>query len=358
MKLSFVVLHFGPPSLTLTCLDSLQQTSRRNELEIVLVDNGSDANESEQLQQGIIDRGIVVEHHVRLNVNSGFSVGMNSGISRASGDLVVALNSDTVVGSGLPSLLLCQSAATQVGFYAVPVYSAEFHAKNVRCTGHLQAEVTALTWYVSCLPVRLAEIADQYVLGPPGPAVVMTRSLVRWMTNAYGFVYDPDFFIYGEDVDLFLRAHRHGFRTEVVRADFNRNEVFWHVGSGASSGTVRTLDKEPALVGRVLSGCIRNVWVHASTLELLPLLFLHCCFRAVFCIAYLRRRSWRDFKEVALAGIRVAVKRSRRKREYSFFLCRLIAITYRRPAFWACRREQGQSSIRTKPESRDEGVLQ
>jgi hypothetical protein len=254
---------------------------------------------------------------------------------------VTALNSDTVIGRKFPGLLLQKAGreTDRTAFYAIPVFDAEPTVSGLKRTRRLQAEVTALTWYISCMPVRAREIRSGFVLGPPGPAVIMTREFIREMTVCYGFVYNPEFFLYGEDVDLFLRARQHGFETRILDGQIDREDVIWHVGSAtASDRGVRTLDKSPEVAGRVLAGCLRNARTHAGALEWLPVLILQLCFRVVFCALYARKHSlW--------AAWRVAWARSRSNgsqrcarhsgRTMRPFLLPLAALLYRRPFPWA-----------------------
>jgi hypothetical protein len=174
------------------------------------------------------------------------------------------------------------------------------------------------------------------------------------MKEMDGFVYDPRFFMYGEDVDLFIRARQHGFRTKPLHADIRRNEVIWHLGSGSTDPkVVRSVDKSPDMAGHVLSGCVRNLWLHAGTFEFIPLLLLHIWFRIAFCALYWRTHSWREVRFLALAGLPPGVRRSSRKRTAAFFLSGLVALMYRRPVVWARRWRTGsQSAIKKLEQNR------
>jgi len=264
---------------------------------------------------------------------------MNAGIQVATGDVLIALNSDTVIGEDFPQLFnrAQHQSDNKIGFLAVPVFDLEGSAQNERTT-KLQAEVTALTWYMSCLPVRTSAIQHSRILGPPGPAIIMTRTLVRAMQDTYGFVFNPDFFLYGEDVDLFLRARRQGFRTQTVPARVEHGEAIWHIGSASSSGSKRTMDKSPELAAYVLSGCLRNIWSHAGWAELLPLLALHVCFRVVFYGIYLRKQSWRALLALLRAPSRGMPYRRREAWLRPIFLWPLIALFYQQPFPWARRK--------------------
>jgi N-acetylglucosaminyl-diphospho-decaprenol L-rhamnosyltransferase len=335
LRVSVIVLFHGQPRLTLACLKSLIQTEALNAVEVILVDNGSSRADSDLVLRGIADEGIVVEQIVQLPKNVGFSRGMNAGIELATGDAILALNSDTVVGANVFNLLQYElrDCPGDAAFFAVPVFDL-LNESNSR-SGVLQCEVTALTSYISCQPVAAAQLASTHVLGPPGPAILMSRFFVNAMISEYGFVFNPDFFLYGEDVDLFLRARRRGFRTVVVPARIERDEVIWHRGSASSSDSKQTLDKSPDIAAHVLDGCVRNIWGHAGWVELVPLLSIHLCFRLAFAILYARRHSWK----LAVKLFRSPVARPRYRRLARFreplFLTKLVALAHRRILPWA-----------------------
>ncbi|HTX00140.1 MAG TPA: glycosyltransferase family 2 protein [Acidimicrobiales bacterium] len=96
---SVVVLAWNAWQHTRSCLASVQATmSERDEL--VVVDNGSSDDTPMGLRQLALDKLIVNEE------NRGFPAGANQGAAVAEGDVVVFLNSDTVVTTGWLDALL------------------------------------------------------------------------------------------------------------------------------------------------------------------------------------------------------------------------------------------------------------
>jgi GT2 family glycosyltransferase len=337
MRISIVVLSYGAPDLALECLESIEKTDQRSIVELILVDNGSTPHQKSDLQERLHAKGIRVNHFVDLPENLGFSRGMNAGIAFATGDLVIALNSDTVVGRQLPTILsgCALKDEDRVAFLAVSIYDAERSARGLTKTRRVQADVCGLTWYMSVMPVRIADIQARYILGPFGAAVVMTRRFVQQMIAKYGFVYDPAFFFYGEDVDLFLRARRAGYRTQFVEGSIDRDEGIWHIGSATASNTgVRTLDKPPEIAAHVLNGCLRNSLRHSGVLEFVPALISQVCFHCVFWSLYARKHSISSTIRLVVKS-RIALPRLNLERPSGLFLTSLVSVLYRNPSFWA-----------------------
>jgi GT2 family glycosyltransferase len=95
---SVVVVVYNAPEETMQCLESLANVRVECSHEVVIVDNGSDRKLVERLR-AFVER----DDSVILNLqpkNVGFARGVNIGVAEASGDIVVLLNSDTVVTDG------------------------------------------------------------------------------------------------------------------------------------------------------------------------------------------------------------------------------------------------------------------
>ncbi len=97
-RTSVVIVSYNNFSTTTgPCLESLAAGAAAN-LEIVVVDNNSQDGSAEQLQDYVRRHPDIV---VQLNrENRGFAGGNNDGVRLASGEVIVLLNSDTIVPSG------------------------------------------------------------------------------------------------------------------------------------------------------------------------------------------------------------------------------------------------------------------
>lgn len=93
-KVSVVSVNFRQPQVTCDMLDSLKACTYPN-LEVVLVDNGSESDESSRWQYHYPN---VV--HILSKANLGFAGGTNLGIEHATGEYILMLNNDTLVEPG------------------------------------------------------------------------------------------------------------------------------------------------------------------------------------------------------------------------------------------------------------------
>lgn len=104
-KVSIIIPAWNLWDITAACLRSLARYTREENVEIVVVDNGStDATHSELEPLGRALWGAAF-CPVRLTENLGFARGCNTGAAAATGDLLFFLNNDTTMTPGwLPPL--------------------------------------------------------------------------------------------------------------------------------------------------------------------------------------------------------------------------------------------------------------
>lgn len=98
MTMSYVVLHYKTPDVTVECLDNLIAVSSDNS-PIVVVDNGSNDGSAEMLEQRYANRIVLL----RNNDNLGFAKGNNTGFrfvkENFHTDFVTVMNSDVIISS-------------------------------------------------------------------------------------------------------------------------------------------------------------------------------------------------------------------------------------------------------------------
>lgn len=99
-KVSIIIPVWNLWDMTAACLRSLAMHTREENVEIVVVDNGStDATTTELEALGRALWGAAF-CPVRLTANLGFAGGCNAGAAAATGDLLFFLNNDTTVTPG------------------------------------------------------------------------------------------------------------------------------------------------------------------------------------------------------------------------------------------------------------------
>ena len=209
-RVSVVVVHYRGADDLCGCVESLAAQDWED-LELVLVDNGSQEglpNLISEAQRGDSRRGLAVEV-VRLERNLGFAGGANAGATVASGEYIFFLNPDTRLQPGCIRELV-SSLREGADIATARLLLAEDPSLLDNAGHGLYPD--GLNWCRG----RGEPAAGQYeepedVLLFSGAAVLFKRSA---LAATGGF--DPDYFGYGEDADLSLRAARFGLRCRYV----------------------------------------------------------------------------------------------------------------------------------------------
>ncbi|MGC1165688.1 MAG: glycosyltransferase family 2 protein, partial [Solirubrobacterales bacterium] len=205
------------------CLDSL--TDQGVEVELMVIDNGSDDGSVELLER----RGVP---HLALPENAGFAAAVNLASARTRAEAVLALNADTVLEPGCLALLLdALEADPRLGGVQPRLLQLEGDAGAPLdpATARLYSAGQALTADGRAIelgageeqPPRLPDTHE--VFGVCGAACLLRRQLFAELGG-----YDESYFAFYEDVDLNVRARIAGWRFAYVP-----EAVVWHLGNAS-----------------------------------------------------------------------------------------------------------------------------
>lgn len=204
--LSIIIVSWNTKDMTLQTVGSvLSETSIP--LEVIVVDNASQDGSAEALRTiyphiTVIDAG----------KNGGFSFANNIGLSRATGDVLMFLNSDTIVAPGVLARMAAFLAEHPVVGLVGPRLTwpdGRFQAASFRNLPDIRSSffyVLGLEW----LNVRLGgkpykDAGDPAVSRTAealsGAAIMFRRSVYEKIGGL-----DERFFMYGEDLDFCKRA--------------------------------------------------------------------------------------------------------------------------------------------------------
>ncbi|HRQ38296.1 MAG TPA: glycosyltransferase family 2 protein [Chloroflexota bacterium] len=218
-----LVLNWNGANEAIECLHSLKRQTYPH-LKLLLVDNGS------------VDDSIAcitaVHPEIELVANAknlGFAGGVNAGLHHAfaaGADHVLILNNDLILEENCVAELAAHTAV-DVGFVAATIYYTDDPQRIWSMSGNINP------WTLE----RIVDVRGQLDEGQfprvmerhfaPGGASLMSR---RAYELTAGF--DEGFFLYYEDADLSLRAHKAGLRVLVCS-----QAKMWHAISKSSGGS-------------------------------------------------------------------------------------------------------------------------
>lgn len=197
-EVSLVILNWNSAATIFDCLDSLQGL-RQPDAEVVVFDNGSTDGSVEELERRT---DITL---VRSDKNLGFAAGQLAALEHCHGRFLGLVNADAVVAADwLAVLLALLRSDDRVGAAGGRLY---------RWEGAVRSEVAYLAYHVidpSTGEVQTLNSDDgavRDVASLSAAAVLISRKAVE----SVGY-FDPGFFAYYEETDLFARMLRAGFR--------------------------------------------------------------------------------------------------------------------------------------------------
>jgi N-acetylglucosaminyl-diphospho-decaprenol L-rhamnosyltransferase len=213
LDLSIIIVSYNTRELTLECLRSIYEQTKRIEFEILVVDNAS----SDGSPDAVATRfpGVRV---VRLLENVGFARANNLAAELARGDYLLLLNPDTVVLEGAAEKLHAFAKQhREEGVFGGRTLFADGSLNPASCWGQ------PTIWSVFCRATGLAKLFRGALLFDPESLGGWARDTVREVPIVSGCFllvprslwdrlggFDPLFFMYGEDADFCLRARSLG----------------------------------------------------------------------------------------------------------------------------------------------------
>jgi GT2 family glycosyltransferase len=223
--ISVVVVNWNRASLLRACLESLRGQSGVT-FETIVVDNGSEDGSPEVAREF----GAKV---IRNHTNLGFCAANNQGIAEANGEFVALLNNDAEAEPGwLAALHRACSREPKVGMAASKILVWE-DPKRIDKAGHLIFPDGQNRGRGAGAIDRGQFDREEEVLWPDGCAAMYRKEM---LDRIGGF--DEDFFAYGDDAELGLRARIAGWKC--VYAPDAR--VRHHRGSTMGKGSAGRLE--------------------------------------------------------------------------------------------------------------------
>ena len=215
---SIVIPNWNGRKFLATCLNSLLEQTYK-EVEIIVVDNGSQDGSVELLQNEYPQIKLIT-----LKTNTGFSFAVNRGIEASDGDFVALINNDTRADKEwLAKMIRALTEHPEIGSVACKMLSLE-NPKIIDGAGD-GLRRGGLPGRIGHGQMDVGQFDSQrYVLGACGGAVLYRKAMLEDLG-----LFDEDFFAYLEDVDMALRAQSAGYKCLYIP-----DAIMYHVGCGTT----------------------------------------------------------------------------------------------------------------------------
>jgi len=216
-RLSIIIVNWNVRDLLRACLCSVARETTATSYELIVVDNASADGSVEMLRADFPDVRLIASP-----TNLGFARGCELGYREAVGDLVLLLNPDTDVLEGAIDHMVAHFAREpRLGILGGHLRNGD--GSFQRATGGAFPTIANLLWNYALLDRLLPDRAAPpplYLRTPPestesidwvsGASLMFRREAVGPM------LFDPEIFMFGEDMELCHRVHAAGWGVKVA----------------------------------------------------------------------------------------------------------------------------------------------
>ena len=223
--LEIIIPNWNGKDMLAHCLASLRRQTF-SDFGIIVVDNGSDDGSLAMLRSLYPEVTLI-----SLPNNTGFSVAVNKGIEVSHAPWLLLLNNDMEVTDDCLANLW-QAVEKYPDFQMFALKMMNFHQRRL-IDGAGDAVLRGGVGY------RIGTLEeDSYLYQNDHETFGACAGAALYARNFFQKVglFDTDFFAYLEDVDLNLRARRHG-----IRCMFLASAIVFHIGSASSGSKINQL---------------------------------------------------------------------------------------------------------------------
>jgi GT2 family glycosyltransferase len=270
-KVSVIILNFNGLKDTINCIKSVLKSNYFN-FEIIIVDNGSSANEVLMLNN-IFGKSIKI---IFSKTNLGYAGGCNLGVNYATGEYLVFLNNDTIVPKNwLENPINRLEEDKKIAFIQPKIKSLVFPG-FFEYAGGAGGYIDFFGYpfvrgrIFGTLEQDIGQYDDEREIFWASGVCLFCRKIVFQKLGGF----DPLFFAYAEEDDLCFRAIRAGFRNI-----YFPNVEIYHYGGKTSN---RNIPYKLFLIHRNhIILLIKNVKL-IELIIILPIRFLFDLFTSVY----------------------------------------------------------------------------
>lgn len=219
MDVSVIIISYNTREMTLACLHSIYEQTKEILFELIVVDNDSNDNSAQVIAENYPDLNLIVSKE-----NLGFAQANNLAAEKAKGEFLLLLNPDTVVlGGAIQKLHSFARKRPGNRVYGGRTLYGDYSLNPTSCWKQ------PTLWSLFCYATGLTSIFRRNILFDPESYGTWQRGRVREVDIVTGCFlmiekkiwdqlggFDPQFFMYGEDADLCLRAIEAGAKPVIT----------------------------------------------------------------------------------------------------------------------------------------------
>lgn len=232
IDLSIIIINYKTLPITQACLETIVNSDDSLQKEIIVIDNASNDDSAKTLLKTFPTITLIEN-----TTNEGFGVANNKAAKKAQGQYLLFLNSDTLLKKDTLRLLFTQVKRHQANVATCRLLNPD---GSIQPQGGALPTLSSLFLWASGIddfPLVNSLVTsyqhrnkdffmrDQKMGWVGGTALVIKRDLFQEIGG-----FDPNIFMYGEDVELCMRLKKAG---ETIH--YFANPTITHLGQASSS---------------------------------------------------------------------------------------------------------------------------
>ena len=222
-KVSVSIVSYNSQKYLDSCLRSVLEQSYQP-LEIILVDNASRQDPANYLQQNFPGSDIKL---IRNKQNLGYAGGHNIGIAQATGEYILCLNPDVVLGKDyLKNIISILARDKKIGAAQGKILKCRFE-DQLEKTDQVDSYGTKILANHHYVELGGESAGDKFldneeIFGVSGAAPVFRQAALTEIKTGEQY-FDEDFHSYKEDIDISWRLRHAGWQCWLITS-----AVAWH----------------------------------------------------------------------------------------------------------------------------------
>lgn len=228
IDVSIIIVSYNTSDLTISCIESIYAKTEQVNFEVIVVDNGSKDNTVQRIKEQFIKVRVI-----ETGKNLGFGKANNVGLKEARGKYIFYLNSDTILlNNGVKAFFDYFEMHSHENIGAIGCLLLDRDHKVIHSYGQFPTylelcKIQAVTNIINIIKLfcKLFRLEKEYVMWTSKKDVCNPEYYgnVDYITGADLFLknnddacFDPDYFMYSEEVDLEKRLSDKNLRRVII----------------------------------------------------------------------------------------------------------------------------------------------
>ena len=220
-KLSIIIVNYNVKEFILNLLQSINSAAKNISYEVIIVDNASDDGSVEIIKEKFPSVNLIVN-----TKNVGFGKANNQALTNAKGDFILLINPDTIVREDtFDRMFAFFESMPEAGMAGCKVLNPD-GTLQLACRRSFPGPWTSFTKVVGLSTLfPKSKLFAKYNLtyldeNKTYEVDAISGSFMMLRKEVYAKIggFDPEFFMYGEDLDLCYRVQKSGFKVFYVHS--------------------------------------------------------------------------------------------------------------------------------------------